>query len=243
VPFVDGPTLVGVDWDTTVSGQLRLYLHWQGRPGPASFNTSIQRGEETLAQAQVELTEKGYVSSVYDLPRDGGPLVLRAGARAIGPWGFAHNRLSLPAPHPGERYVPIGGEMVLTNAAVAGRETLSPGEQLRYDLRLAATRPLLRDRIISISLVGLHPDGRWAWRDSSDGVPALGAIPTFKWVHNSVVLDRHQLVVPADAPTGPALARLQVYDHYTQAILPPLDARLLRQGLSVPLGRWQVIGP
>jgi hypothetical protein len=238
VPFVGGPTLVGVDWDSTVPGQLRLYLHWHNRSGSASLDTSIRRGEQILAQALVNVPERGYVSSVYDLPPwSAGPFELTADAPAIGPWGLERRQLALPAPRPGERYVPLGGEMVLLNAAVEQQATLSPGEQVRYDLRLAAARPLLRDRIVSVSLSGQD----FAWRDLSDSVPALGAMPTFKWIHGSTVLDRHRLALPASAPQGTASAQLLVYDHYTQAILPPLDPRLLSQGLFTPLHVWPVV--
>jgi hypothetical protein len=243
VPFSGGPTLVGVDWDTTVPGQWRLYLHWQGRSQPTTLNTVIRRGEEALVPAQVRLPGKGYVSSVYDLPQSTESLLLTADARAIGPWGGAVDRLSLPDPRAGERYVPIGGEMVLMNVAVDKPSSLLPGDPLNYDLRWVATRPLVRDRIISVSLVGLGPDGSWAWRDLSDGVPALGAIPTLKWIHGSTVLDRHRLSLPDDAPKGPAQARIQVYDHFTQAVLPSLDARLLPGGAGIPLHTWSVGEP
>ena len=101
----------------------------------------------------------------------------------------------------------------------------------------------LRDRIISVSLVGIRPDGNWAWRDLSDGVPALGAVPTLKWIHESTVLDRHRLSVPGDAPSAPAQAQIQVYDHFTQAVLPSLDARLRLGGAGIPLHTWSVDGP
>jgi hypothetical protein len=236
VPFTGGPTLVGLDWDTTVPGQLRLYLHWQGQAQPTTLDTTIFQGENVLAQAQVNLPARGYVSTIYDLPGDTGPLVLRADAPAIGPWGLSRQELALPSPRSGERYVPLGGGMVLVNAAADKGATLSPGDGLRYDLRLVAARPLLRDRIVSVSLTGPN----YAWRDLSDSVPAMGAIPTFKWIHGSTVLDRHRLALPADAPDGPAHAQFLVYDHYTQAVLPPLDARLLSQGLSIPLHTWSV---
>jgi hypothetical protein len=244
IPFVDGPTLVGVDWDTTVHGQLRLYLHWQGRADPTTLDTAIRQGDEILAQTRVSLSGSGYVSSAYDLPRRDEPLFLTTDTRAVGAWGLGHDRLPLPAAAPSERYVPIGGEMILMIAEVDKETVLLPGDHLRYDLRLVASQPLLRDRIISVSLVGLNPDGSWAWRaPPSDGVPALGAIPTFKWIHRSTVLDRHRLILPSDASAGPAFAWLQVYDHYTQAILPPLDLRLLRQGLLIPLDTWTVSRP
>ncbi len=243
VPFEGGPTLAGVDWDTTVAGQLRLYLHWAGRSHPTALETTVKQAGTVLAQARVDLPGKGYVSSVYDLPWGAGPLVLTADTRAIGPWGVARDQLSLPLPRSGERYVPIGGEMILMSAAADRQTALSPGDQIRYDLRLVATRPLLRDRIISVSLIGLNADGSWIWRDLYDGVPALGAVPTFKWVRGSSVLDRHRLIVPEDAPSGLALGQLRVYDHYTQAVLPPLDPRLLSEGLSVPLDLWMLNNP
>jgi len=240
VPFVGGPTLVGVDWDTTVPDQLRLYLHWQGRSHPTKLDTVIRREGEVLAQVQVHLPGKGYSSSVYDLPQSTEPVVLTADSLAIGIWGGALDRLVLPLPGSDERYVPIGGEMVLIKAAADTRSLLFAGDQLIYDLHLVATRPLLRDRIISVSLVGLKPDGIWAWRDLSDGVPALGAVPTLKWIYGSTVLDRHRLVLPGNAPTGLTQARLQVYDHFTQAVLPSLDARLLSGGEGIPLHTWSI---
>jgi hypothetical protein len=237
VPFVGGPALVGIDWDSSVSGQLRLYLHWYNRSGSTNLDTSIRRGEQILAQAQVNLPKGGYISSVYDLPLwNDEPFELLADSTAIGPWGLERRGLALPAPRSGERYVPLGGEMVLLSASVDQGDTLLPGEQVRYDLRLAATRPLLRDRIVSVSLTGQD----FAWRELSDSVPALGAMPTFKWIHGSTVFDRHRLALPADAPGGTASAQLLVYDHYTQAILPPLDPRLLSQGLFTPLHVWPV---
>jgi hypothetical protein len=243
IPFSGGPTLVGVDWDTTVPGQWRLYLHWQGRSQPTMLNTVIRRGDEALAPARVRLPRKGYISSVYDLPQSTESVVLTADSRPIGRWGGALDRLTLPSPRSGERYVPIGGEMVLMNVAVDKSSPLLPGDSLSYDLRWVATRPLLRDRIISVSLVGLGPDGSWAWRDLSDGVPALGAVPTLKWIHGSTVLDRHRLSLPGDAPNGPAQAQIQVYDHFTQAVLPSLDARLLLGGAGIPLHTWPVDEP
>ncbi len=243
VPFVGGPTLIGIDWDTTVPGQLRLYLHWQGRSRPTKLDTVIRREDAVLAQVQVHLPGKGYSSSVYDLPQSAERLVLTADSRAIGPWGQALDRIVLPLPRTGERYVPIGGEMVLMEAAVDAKSPLLAGDPLTYDLRLVAARPLLRDRIISVSLVGLKPDGSWAWRDLSDGVPALGAVPTLKWIHGSTVLDRHRLALPGNAPTGLTQARLQVYDHFTQIVLPSLDARLLRGGEGIPLHTWSIGEP
>jgi hypothetical protein len=241
--LVGGPTLVGIDFDTGLPGQLRLYLHWRGRAEASALSTHIRWGDRELAQASVVLPGRGYVTSVYDLPIEARSLQLVADRRFIGPWGLGGEELDLPEPRPGERYVPIGGDIALTGVERFPAGALSPGSEVGYDLRLVASRPLLRDRIVSVSLVGLKPDGSWAWRALDDSVPALGAVPTFKWIGGSSVADRHRLAVPPDAPAGPADASLLIYDHYTQAILPPLDQRLLTWGLSVPLHTWTVVPP
>ncbi len=243
VPFAGGPTLVGIDYDTGLPGQLRLYLHWRGQGGLSTLDTHVRWGDQQIARTRVDLPGRGYVTTVYDLPAEARSLELVTDRRFSGPWGLGAEGLDLPQPRPGERYVPIGGEMVLTGVERSPTRSLLPGEEVGYDLRLVASRPLLRDRIVSVSLVGLEPDGSWSWRALDDSVPALGAVPTFKWVSGSTVWDRHRLTVPPDAPAGPANGTLLIYDHYTQAVLPPLDQRLWTWGLSVPLHTWTVAPP
>jgi hypothetical protein len=42
--------------------------------------------------------------------------------------------------------------------------------------------------MVSVRLIGLEPDGvHWAWWDLQDSVPAMGAIPTLKWIDGSLV--------------------------------------------------------
>jgi hypothetical protein len=75
-----------------------------------------------------------------------------------------------------------------------------------------------------------------------DSVPALGAIPTLKWIHNSTVFAPHRLTIPNDAPQLPAEGSLVIYDHFTQAPLPPLDERL-HLPPTISLGTWTVTAP
>jgi hypothetical protein len=89
------------------------------------------------------------------------------------------------------------------------------------------------DNVVSVRIEGA--DG--AWRISSDDHPAGNAFPTLKWIAGSVVSDRRQLTLPADAQPGLALGHLTVYDAFREDILSPLDARM---GDSVPLGEWTV---
>jgi hypothetical protein len=94
--------------------------------------------------------------------------------------------------------------------------------------------------MVSTALTGLKPDGTWAWREAHDTVPALGAIPTLKWIRASVVLDPHQMTVPDGAPAVPVVASLLVYDHFTQRSLPHLDERLEP---PTQLGIWSIVAP
>jgi hypothetical protein len=116
---------------------------------------------------------------------------------------------------------------------------LHPGERLTLDLRFLATRPLTRDFVVSVQMIGVDH----AWKTASDSVPALGAIPTLKWIAGSHIVDRHVIDIPADAPPGPASVSLILYDNFTQQPLALLDAQLVQHGPSIPLGAWNVAAP
>ena len=77
------------------------------------------------------------------------------------------------------------------------------------------------------------PDTGWA--EKRDGTPALGAIPTLKWLRGWLVQDPHALTIPADAPRGVAITTLSVYDAFTLRPLHVLDERLVRQGQGTHL--------
>jgi hypothetical protein len=84
-------------------------------------------------------------------------------------------------------------------------------------------------------------------------VPALGAIPTFKWVRGAQVSDVHLIAVDALeldglTPSGDQSPMVQVsvgvYDAFTTAALPPLDERIARQGrANIEIGRVWVRPP
>ena len=69
-------------------------------------------------------------------------------------------------------------------------------------------------------------------------MPALGAIPTLKWLYASRVDDRHVLSLPADG-RGSATAQLVVYDAFTLQPLAVLDPDIAREGPGVALGMCQ----
>ena len=140
--------------------------------------------------------------------------------------------MALPTPPPRSRYVDLGGEMLL---AGVDYQRL-PGDTVRVELRLAAKKPILRDYVVSVRLA----DEAGCLLSQDDTVPALGAIPTLKWIRGSSIADVHFVPVPTDAQAGPLRLSLIVYDAFTMRKLGVLDDRLAKLGPSVPLAQLEL---
>jgi hypothetical protein len=125
-----------------------------------------------------------------------------------------------------------GGIVYLNSSALDGE--VKPGDEVKVNLNFTAARPLLRDTVVSVQLTGN------GWRVTDDWVPALGAIPTLKWIAGSNVLDRHTLKIPENAAPGPAQVSVILYDAFTQEPLALLDAELVKQGQAIPIGTVNV---
>jgi hypothetical protein len=125
-----------------------------------------------------------------------------------------------------------GGIVYLNSSALDG--AVKPGDEVKVNLNFTAARPLLRDTVVSVQLTGN------GWRVTDDWVPALGAIPTLKWIAGSNVLDRHTLKIPENAAPGPAQVSVILYDAFTQEPLALLDAELVKQGQAIPIGTVNV---
>jgi hypothetical protein len=240
-----GPTLMGVDYDDTLPDQRRVYLHWQAGDSPAlaqlyADETLISQEEvpawsslDPYAHRDARSTEdarttraKRYLTTALDVPSGtrGLRIVLRQGTEPLparGAWGIPR-ATSQPLPDPGSgtpRYVAFGGKLALIGVRTGGWTTRDHG---RIALCFLALRPIVRDYIISVGVLGS------AVTDApSDGVPAIGAIPTFKWIRSSLVNDVHLIYVQGG---GEAELTLGVYDAFTTTALPPLDERIARQG-------------
>jgi hypothetical protein len=210
-PLVDpgaDRTLIGYDWDSTIPGRSRLYLHW--REG-ATF--------------PIEVVD---AAGPYELPP------------WYGPWGqVRHGSLSPPGR---SRYVPLGQGLVWVGPGFDAPRVVRPGERLELEQEFAAAWPVQRDLVVSVRLVGYEDDGfHWAWWDLADGIPALGAIPTLKWIGGSTVRDPHYLMVPLDATQGQEIEPLvRLYDAFTGRALPVLDDQLAEQAPWIPTGRANV---
>lgn len=245
VPFAGGPTLVGVDYDRSEPDVLRVYLHWRGPVGDGS----PPRSGEGLWHVWVRTTAEGlkaatplptlptgvYQTVVVDIegPVDG-PLWLaladdqgESRLVAAGPWGWPVREVRLPTPAPGARFVPLGEDLVLTGVAA---RPAPPGERMLLDLTLVAFRPPTRDDRTSVRLMD---EAGW-WLAIHDSQPAMGAIPTLKWIRGSRVMDRHLLLVPEGFAGESVQAALAAYEGFRMTPLLPMDERFE----AVPLGTW-----
>ncbi len=203
-----GVTLLGVDWDTTIPDQRRLYLHWRRDRADAPTSATLEVDGRAVADVVVPDAAAGsLLTTAVDLPPEGDVALVVNG-----------HRVFLGEPDDGERWVSYGGKAALVDAR-AHRE----GRDLVVDLTWLGLQPLLNDYSVTVKARG---DG---WSQANDGTPAGGAIPTFKWVGGMLVHDRHRLTLPADAP-GPINVTVGLYDAFTTTPLTVLDDRLLRLG-------------
>ena len=197
-------TLVGYDWDNTLPGASRLYLHWQ-----------LENGR--------------YWSETIDLPPDT-PLILNNVER-----GFSPPDAITLQPASNAHYVPFGQGIVwLGNQRPLAEQSTPPGSELFTTQRFAAAQPVARDIGFAVRLIGLQDDDyTWAWLNPDDDadIPAMGAIPTLKWIAGSEIHHPRRLTIPDQAVAGQRIEGfLRPYDVFTNAPLPILDNRLSAAG-------------
>ena len=237
--FAGGPTLIGVDYEVGRGGQPRTYLHWAG-PGEVARLQLISTDDAVLTTGRVPALERGqYATTALDRPGIPARLIV-LGEDGPRRWNFLFRRaIRLPSRRSDGRYVPLGDGMVLVGFD-APETGLDPGSESTLSLHLYGQRALERDYIVSAALTGVNPDGTWAWRTADDSVPALGAIPTLKWIQGSAIVDPHRMTIPVDGSDVPVVGSFSVYDHFTQRLLPPLDERI---DSVVELGTWDAVSP
>ena len=200
--------LIGYDWDHTLDGRKRLYLHWAS-----------------------DLLEGYWTTAVDDAA-----IAALALPPYRGPWGVPVREWRFPRGQDGGHYVPLGQGIVWTGGTLNG-QVAARGDSFTLAQQFHSSRPINRDLVVSVRLIGLEPDGfHWAWWDLQDSVPAMGAIPTLKWVEGSAVRSPHRVTVAADAPPGQMLTgALTLYDAFTNRPLPILDERITAGQPWMPL--------
>ncbi len=244
VPFDGGPVLRGADLDRSIPDTLRVYLHWQG-PSDEERLVRVRSADGAEAIASLPSLPAGaYQTVALDMP--GGTsgslwLSLEDAAnttkRAAGAWRWPIQKLRLPSPSRDALFVPLGNEM-----AVIGVQTLrthsdersvlapapQPTEAVAVDVVLVGLRPLVDDYSTSVRLTDTAGQ-RLAMHDYQ---PALGAIPTLKWIRGSRVVDRHIIPLPTGAAGEAVQATLVVYERFRLTPLPAPDGRLTEVSLG-----------
>jgi hypothetical protein len=122
-----GPELVGVDFDRTVPGQTRVYLHWwqahvirksDGAAAVLGARLQLKEGEQVVAEVSLPNLAPGSGATVVaDIDSQVGHLslaVLQGEGKPwpwIGPWCWPAQKMTLPSIPDDAHYVPLGGEM------------------------------------------------------------------------------------------------------------------------------------
>lgn len=231
----NGLSLIGVDWDLTLPDQPRLYLHWQAQRHTTPLTFSVSENDVPLAQGAIPSLPAGSRQvTVHTLSRlPSRPTITSDSASFMGTWALERD-IRLPPPRAYEQYVPFGPGIIYLGFAPRALSVPPSNPRLCF----AASHPIQRDYAVSTALVGLNPDDSWAWLDLDDGIPALGAIPTLKWIAGSRVTDPHTLSIPPDSASGRVIGTLRIYDAFTGRTLPLLDERLAGAAPWAPMGEW-----
>jgi len=224
IPYAGGPTLVGVDYDRTVPETLRVYLRWRGPTDGGTLRLRAVGGETATADLPA-LPQGAYQTVAVDLPGTARGLLLLSltdGAgqvrAAVGPWGWPVRWVMLPVPPGDVRFVPLGDEMAVVGVQFS---PAAPGTLMTVDVHLVGLRALTDDVATSVRLT----DEAGRYLGAHDCQPALGTVPTLKWIGGSRVRDRHLIPIPADWTGGAVRATLVAYERFRMAPLLPLDDR------------------
>ncbi len=236
--YAGGWALVGTDYDRGVPGQTRVYLHWRRVSGNAAeARVTLVAGGQTVWQGVLPVLAAGQAATLAaDLPDGVGTVRLDLAAAngtalpRLGPWHRPTAGCELTLPTEAVRYVPLGGEMAFLGWEESPTAAV-PGGTVSLTAQFLALRPLTHDYSISVGVAGCEAD----WEVRSDGTPALGLIPTLKWVSGWRIRDARGVSIPAEAPAGTAQSSLAVYDAFTLEALNVLDERLVRQGQGTQL--------
>jgi hypothetical protein len=215
VHFSNQAILLGVDYDTGLNDRLRLLTHWRLAPVTSTVTIQDAAGQALAAPATLPAAqgEQAYFSLIFDIPPQRNVSLIMAGEPSA---------VRLPDVAAGERYISFADQMVLV-----GSSTSRAGDQLKVDLRWLSAQAITTDDTISARV-----DGD-SFHAAHDGVPALGALPTLKWIRGSTISDRHPIAL--GDYRGPLRGSVLVYNSFTQQQLPALDERY-ENGITFGVG-------
>ena len=202
-PFVTSSnSLIGIDYDLGLPNQMRVWTHWQ--LGPLTQTVVLRNSSDAWLNEAIIPPQHGptlqYISLAFDVPPQQG-LHLEIDAEFF----------EMPFVQEGSRYVPFADQMVLIDTSSTHRNNA-----FTVDLHWRAVRPITDDYRISVRA---RTDQSY---QTHDGYPALGTLPTFKWIRDTEIIDRHPFAVTNNEKIQ---ASVVVYNFTTRLDLIPLDER------------------
>lgn len=210
-PLVEGPTA----GTARVTLPLHAYRGLEGPPERALTIGLYRAGPDGPRRFPVRLPIEGLAEAVDDGTAVRFPSAAAAALAELAAHATVRSR---------DAALPFGNAMSLVTTRVRRTPTA-----LVVDLTWRAdARAFASDYTVSVQAAAA--DG--AWRAQHDGTPALGAIPTLKWLPGMVIRDRHRLPLPPEAAghDGPFTVTVGVYDAFSLEPLPVTDAARVRAG-------------
>lgn len=235
--WANGLQLAGYDVDASLPGQTRLYLHWRrassflpqkGDATTLGATLLIHQEGQVLAQASIPALPAGAAATIaLDMPSSLSRVTLGlvdlegAPVARLGPWHrLLRGDLPLRLPREPALYIPLDAGLAL----VGLEQRVAAGQSVWLKPIFLCMAPLTDDYTVSVGIKEIA-SGREV---KSDGTPALGAIPTLKWIGGWLVEDPH--LVESLGIRGETRITLSLYDAFTLQPVRVLDERRVRQG-------------
>lgn len=225
--------LAGYDYDLSLPGRARLYLHWQvAQAIPDILQLTVFTSDErALVEAPFSALGTGFITTAYDLPdfeTVNGLWITLTDTELIwvrGAWQLPLGAgIKLPGPAPGERYI-ILGEVVVTGVEILPQSAM--GESVFVSLTMRSTAPLTQDMSYQLSLGD---------NNQSNSTPLGGTVPTLKWGWGTTLTDTLSVTWPPDVYDLSTLT-LTFYDAFTSEAWPVFDPAYAQDSPRLPLVR------
>jgi hypothetical protein len=188
-----GPLVRGLDYDMRTSSTIYAYLHLMG-PGSSLM---IHSSSSEIYVPPLKVGDHFTALIPLDTPNPTFHFTRTDNSEA--------KYIGIPFPHPktGERYTPFGDKIILVSSNFLLRDEFPV-----LNLVWTTAGPLAEDYVISARL---RPNDD-SWQLRHDMQPALGAIPTLKWVNSHIhILDPHPF---QKLPSAPGFFDLTVYEPF-----------------------------
>ena len=223
-PLDDSLRLAGYDYDLSIPGRARLYLHWflSDTTKQTTWQLTVTGAEHTLAQGELSGDmQSGFFSTAYDIPdteaAHGVQITVSGNAGVLpvrGAWNIpVQPSIYLPPVRDGARYIPLG-DAVITAVNV---------NDSQLSLTLCSTLPQFQD--ITLKITG--PAGQL------DTPPLGGMLPSLKWGWGTTFTEQF----PLSSLNANGSIFVALYDAFNSAAWPVFDPALAQSAGNLQLSR------